>query len=299
MLTPFAGMVTKPSKSLDDRLGKFVTNLTLSQRLGPKAYAAKRKAFTVTKDSSKNRISKKISSSAMSSYKKHHRTADCLVLDSGANVHLVDNKSTLTNYFTLLSNIGTADSATSMKSIGKGDLIINSKITLEDVYHCPNAAMSLLSVYQLTKLGLTVTFDNAKCTVTRNNEVVLLGIQENGLYVYRLTSHSIAYLAINQKTTRMDLFHARMGHINYADLRRLVHMSDGIVLDRQPETEICKSCIMAKSHRKHFAASSSHAKRFGELTHIDICYVGIESFNGRFTQFLLFIDDATRYIKPI
>jgi len=95
----------------------------------------------------------------------------------------------------------------------------------------------------------------------------------------------------------MDLFHARMGHINYADLRRLTHMSYGIILDDKPETELCKSCIITKSHRKHFHSSDSHAKHFGELTHFDICSVGIETIVGGFTQFILFIDDYSRYMK--
>jgi hypothetical protein len=34
------------------------------------------------------------------------------------------------------------------------------------------------------------------------NETVLLGVQENGLYVYRPTSHSAAYLAGNKAATR-------------------------------------------------------------------------------------------------
>ena len=142
-----------------------------------------------------------------------------------------------------------------------------------------------------------VSFDMLKCTVTHNGEIVLIGIQQNGLYVYRPTSHGLACLASNQHKTRMDLFHARMGHINYADLRRLTHMSYGIILDDKPETELCKSCIITKSHRKHFNPSDSHAKHFGELTHFDICSVGIETIVGGFTQFILFIDDYSRYMK--
>ena len=301
-LTPFAGkkfggMVYSNPITLANRLGPN-PNAPLNDRLGPKesqSGARKRKSLMVTKIDSKTRVSKKTKSIFNNNSSKSVDLA--LVLDSGANVDIVNNKNILVNYRMTSTQIGTAESKQNINCIGQGTLNLNSKISLNDAYHCPNAAMNLLSVFQLTKLGLIVTFDNVKCAVTRKGETVLIGIQENGLYVYRPTSHALAFLAAHKQSTRMDLFHARMGHINYADLRRLVHMSYGIILDNDPETELCKSCIMAKSHRRHFASSSSHAKHFGELTHVDICYVGVETINGSCTQFILFTDDHSRHIK--
>jgi transposase InsO family protein len=173
--------------------------------------------------------------------------------------------------------------------------MLSEQLTIQDVLFCPNAAMNLMSVSKLTELGLVVTFDNLKCTVKRGNDIILTGLKNDGLYIYKPTKRGLAFLT-NVQTTRIDLVYARMGHINYQNLRRVAQISDGLVLDKSPETELCHSCIKAKSHRRHFSSSISHAKRFGELTHVDVCYVGIESVPNGFTHFVLFIDDATRFI---
>ena len=64
---------------------------------------------------------------------------------------------------------------------------------------------------------------------------------------------------------------------------------------KEKEPFLCTHCIEAKSHRRIFEKSTSYSRRFGELTHTDVCYVGIESLNGAYTMFVLFTDDATRY----
>lgn len=289
--------VPKGEPTVSERLGPH-PNRPLSDRLGPVSQMGslkKRKGPMVNKTGFKTRVSKKTKSRLNSRSSRSNDLA--IVFDSGANVGIFNNKSILKNYSSISSQIGTAGEGQNINCVGKGTLTLNGNITLHDIYHCPNAAMNLLSVSQLTDLGLTVLFDSVKCTVARNGEAVLIGTRLNGLYVYKPTSHGLAFLAANKLKTRMDLFHARMGHINYADLRRLSHMSYGIILDDQPETEICKSCVMAKSHRKHFNSSDSHAKHFGELTYFDICYIGVEAVNGGFNQFILFTDDYSRFMK--
>jgi len=86
-----------------------------------------------------------------------------------------------------------------------------------------------------------------------------------------------------------------MGHLNLKALRLLSHLSDGIVLDSDP-TKTCIPCIQAKAHRNPFPESKSRASRIGELVHSDVCYIGIPIILCEFTMFVLFVDDATRYM---
>ena len=217
-----------------------------------------------------------------------------LVIDSGATSSVFRNKDQILNYLPSISSMHTAN-AGQMICTGRGTFPITRNINVNDVLICPTAAVNLLSVAQLTELGLKVSFDNAKCVISRNNEVLLTGVKRNGLYIYTPTKYASAFLATNKPKTRIELFHFRMGHINFADLRRLTSMSDGVILDSSPENGPCESCITAKSHRKHFQSSTSQAKRFGELTHTDVCYIGVPTIIGNYTMFLLFVDDSTRF----
>jgi hypothetical protein len=219
-------------------------------------------------------------------------------IDSGCSQSLIHNKGSLKKYSQLFSKMNVADStAPPLTCTGVGTLQLTSSIQLSNVLHAPTVALNLLSVAELTDIGCTVTFDQAKCVVKEitTGKVLLIGIRRNNLYEYTRTSHGQAYLTAQKPVTRMELFHRRMGHINVRDLRQLERLADGVSIPKEKEPFLCTHCIEAKSHRRIFEKSTSYSRRFGELTHTDVCYVGIESLNGAYTMFVLFTDDATRY----
>jgi hypothetical protein len=221
------------------------------------------------------------------------------VIDSGCSKSLLRNKGGIQNYINEKIEMAVADkTADPMICAGTGSHQINSNIMLQNVLYCPDVALNLLSVSQLADLGLTITFDATKCVVKRkdNNEIVLTGRRENNLYVYQRTKHGEAYFTSKGKTPiKTELFHRRMGHLNERDLRSLQGLAEGVTLDKQPLTG-CTSCVLAKAHRRQFEKSTSRAKRFGELTHTDVCSIGIPTILGAYTMFVLFIDDSTRWI---
>ena len=53
--------------------------------------------------------------------------------------------------------------------------------------------------------------------------------------------------------------------------------------------------MQAKAHKTPFPPSSSIAKQIGNLTHADICSVGVKSTNGGATMFLNLTDDNSRF----
>jgi hypothetical protein len=219
------------------------------------------------------------------------------VLDSGCTTSLSKNKANLKHYSTVLSEIQVADTtAPKLRCEGNGELNLTSHLSLKNVLYAPNVTLNLLSVAQLADLDCRIVFDKNGCKVehTPTGRVLLNGKREGNLYVYTQTQQGHAYLATESPPSKMELFHRRMGHINYRDLRQLVRLADGVTLEKSQTSE-CTHCILAKSHRRHFGSSTSHAKRFGEITHTDVCYVGIPALNGDFTMFILFIDDATRF----
>jgi hypothetical protein len=112
--------------------------------------------------------------------------------------------------------------------------------------------------------------------------MILRGKRVGGLYTFyakELESDMGHSLSATPSSTRTELLHRRMGHLNIQSLRLLAQIADGIVLDSNPTT-ICLPCTQAKTHRRTFNNSNSHATRLGELIHTDICYIGIPTLVG-------------------
>jgi len=223
------------------------------------------------------------------------------IIDSGCSKSIFQNKNDLTDYVNSIKRISTADAeANDLLSPGNGSLQLNGYLKLQKVLHCPTVSLNLLSVSQLADLNLIIIFDKYKCEVRRieNNELVLRGKREGNIYVYNRPTDTAMVTQGKLTATRTVLFHRRMGHINYGDLRHLEHISEGVLLDKSTvEPPLCLSCLNSKCTRRHFQKSESHAKRYGDLTHSDICFINVPTVVGNFIMFILFVDDATRWIS--
>jgi hypothetical protein len=115
--------------------------------------------------------------------------------------------------------------------------------------------------------------------------------RKQDLYVFQMLT--LFRLSVLNKTERTLLFHRRMGHLNLKSLPLLSHLSEGIILDKDPST-LCEVCQQAKAKKTTFSCSTS-LSRIGELTHADICSVDYPTVIGKKTMFLILVDDATRY----
>jgi len=189
------------------------------------------------------------------------------ILDSGCSTSLSKNKANLKHYSTVYSEIQVADStAPKLRCEGNGELDITSNLSIKNVLYSPNVALNLLSVAQIADLNCRIIFDKVGCKVEHipTGRVLLTGKREGNLYVYTRTAHGHAFLTSEAPPSKMELFHRRMGHINYRDLRQLARLADGVTLEKSPTSE-CTHCIQAKSHRRHFSSSTSHANALGNL----------------------------------
>jgi transposase InsO family protein len=219
------------------------------------------------------------------------KDTEVFVLDSGCTQSILMNKELLTNFRPYEAKFMTAD-AGQLNIIGKGDLFINTELTLKDVLLCPQIALNLLSVSQMCAQGLTVQTNKTSMLVLRNRTVILSALHNDGLYQFRIRQ-PMKELALSVGSNRTQLFHRRMGHLNYKQLRLLQHLSHGVVLDKDP-SDLCEACILAKSHKQPFPPSSSLAKTIGEITHCDICHIGTPDIYGNL-MFMCLVDDASRH----
>ena len=90
-----------------------------------------------------------------------------------------------------------------------------------------------------------------------------------------------------------NLWHGRLGHVNYDTLRRLIY------LNHMPTFQIdakdkCKICVEAKLTRSSFQNVERHTRPL-DLIHNDICDLKFIQIRGGNKYFIIFVDDSTKY----
>ena len=230
------------------------------------------------------------SKALMSAQTTNVQEPDVFVLDSGCTQSILMNKTNLLNYRAHYAEFQSADYGRIICE-GIGDLKVNNHLTITDCLYSPGISMNLISESQLCKLGFTTQTSKMSKVVRSKRQSILTATIRDGLYIF----HIKLQRALATSHIRTQIFHRRMGHLNLQSLRLLSHISDGMVLDKDPQ-ELCPICAQAKAHKRPFPSSTSLAKRIGELTHADICHIGVEGLMGKCKMFLLLVDDATRWM---
>jgi len=218
------------------------------------------------------------------------------IIDSGCTESILMNKQSIQNYHPYNQTMSTADDGT-LVCIGRGDLIINSSLTIHNVLYCPDATMNLLSGSQICDEGFTINIDQKSLYVMKRSTIILRASRNGNLYQINIPNPAAHIVnSVTTSSRRTELAHRRCGHLHYQSLRLLSHLSEGLILDNDPK-EMCKICSQTKATRHPFPPSDSHTSRIGELTHMDICSVGIPAIPNNHTMFLVMLDDATRWLS--
>lgn len=208
------------------------------------------------------------------------------------------------------------------------------RVILSNVLYVPGIRRKLYSLPQ-------ATIQNLEAKVTRSNidiidfkgRTIITSIRENDLYGAYLnefrrtklfkTSHdglnepSIEanvvtrlmannYIKDNMIQNNLDLWHERMGHVNFDTLQKMAKQGNVIGLDsigqctdkKTSDRKIirCESCIIGKQERLHFPSSTrERAKEIGHRVHVDICGpIGVESL-AKSKYIVLFKDEYSTY----
>jgi len=181
---------------------------------------------------------------------------------------------------------------------GKGAIPIQtaegSTRALQNVLYIPNLCKNLLSVSAMTKQKMKVEFDEAEVLIkdkTQGDKVIARGVERNGLY-------RIMDFAGMAREDDSQLWHQRLGHLNYTSLAALEKegMVTGLPSIRE-STNVCEACMLGKQHRSAFPTDAAkRASKPLELVHSDICGPMKTTSIAGSRYFLTFIDDLTRHI---
>jgi hypothetical protein len=160
-------------------------------------------------------------------------------LDSGATDHICNDKAAFTDIKRLPKpiQIRIGDNST-VPAVGIGTVQLlaskNRKIQLTGVLYVPTIRTNLLSVSKLTDKGYDVRFSKDGQAIIQKDKSITTAYKKNSMYQVKV---STCFLLASKPTIQsrkrkprfsIELWHDRLGHLNFTDIRKLSDMATGI-----------------------------------------------------------------------
>lgn len=228
--------------------------------------------------------------------------SDQWVIDSGSNNHLVCRQTMLTGQKAISENIQIANGET-VEATSVGTTRIESTdgpVNVKGAMYLPGLKSNLLSVSRATKSGHEVRFKGTiGKVIDSRGEIVLTAREHNGLFIVneREHSHKQTFLTVRETTT--NLWHRRLGHVNFDSLFRMANKNivNGIK-DVARKDNDCEVCLRNKICELPYPKEAEN-KVDGVLDRIHSDIFGpsrTRSLSGAL-YFATFIDEKSRYCK--
>uniref|UniRef100_A0A2N9GJZ0 Integrase catalytic domain-containing protein n=1 Tax=Fagus sylvatica TaxID=28930 RepID=A0A2N9GJZ0_FAGSY len=217
-------------------------------------------------------------------------------LDSACCNHMTNNPH-LTSAHTppVLPTITTADgSAMTVSHVGS---ISTPNLSISDVFCVPKLHLNLLSVGQLTELGLNLFFSSHGCLVQDSRTGQIVGSARKVGRLFELTSlhfpSSSVSAPVIAASASIELWHSRLGHVSLPRIQTLV--SRGLLGSVSSSPFDCMPCQLGKQPALPFNNSESIASATFDLIHSDVWGPSPVPTAGGSRYFVIFVDDFSRY----
>ncbi|KAA0042223.1 ty1-copia retrotransposon protein [Cucumis melo var. makuwa] len=151
------------------------------------------------------------------------------ILDTGASRHFCTNRELLHDYEDTADGecVFMGNSATA-GVIGKGKVILKltsgKTLSLSNVLYVPSLRRNLVSRSLLNRAGLKIVLESDKVVLTKNGDFVGKGYLSNGLFVLNTISMNANASSSAYLIESANLWHGRLGHVNFASIRKLKDM---------------------------------------------------------------------------
>ncbi|CAM8928657.1 unnamed protein product [Rhodiola kirilowii] len=221
-------------------------------------------------------------------------------LDTGATHHICSDKNAFSELKLTESGekVYMGNSATSeVKGKGSVNLKMTSgkELKLTNVSYVPDIRKNLVSGAVLDAHGFKIVFESQKVVLSKNGMYVGRGYVKDGMWKLNV----IAIKTINKESSSAyllessNLWHGRLGHVNYDSIRNLMK------LDCIPKLQIdsehkCEICVEAKLTRTSFHSIERDTEPL-DLIHSDLCDLKFMPTRGGNKYFVTFIDDSSKY----
>jgi hypothetical protein len=174
---------------------------------------------------------------------------DDLLIDSGANKSMTNDRSILTNYRSDTKNQNVTCSNGQLLTVhGRGDITLKQhNIKLRDVLYVPQLTKTLIATKSLTNQGLRIHIDD-NLQVYEGKHHLFTAKEHNNLYF--LPKESVTQYQANETIT-LEQAHKRFGHASTERLTKLQDATRDIQISTNTR-HFCDICAQSKSVRQPF-----------------------------------------------
>ena len=153
-------------------------------------------------------------------------------------------------------------------AVGIGKVVLKmtsgKKMELNNVLHVPDMRKNLVSGSKLTRGGFRMVFEAEKVIITKNRKYLGRGYLHEGLWKFTVqpivtpvvTTEAVEPIIDNNNASTSvyivessNLWHDRLGHVNYGSIKRLVEMNLIPRMDLKEHGK-CQICVEAKLTKK-------------------------------------------------
>nr|GEU74912.1 ribonuclease H-like domain-containing protein [Tanacetum cinerariifolium] len=184
------------------------------------------------------------------------------IFNSGCSRRMMRNKSFLTDYQEIDGGfVAFGGSPKGGKISGKGK-IRTGKLDFKDVYFVKELKFNLFSVSQMRDKKNSVLFIETECLVLSpdfklldKNQVLLKVPRQNNIYSFDLKniapSGGLTYLFAKATIDKSNLWHRRLGHINFKTMNKLLrgNLVRGLPSKIFENDHTCVACQKGKQHK--------------------------------------------------
>ncbi|GJW78775.1 putative ribonuclease H-like domain-containing protein [Tanacetum coccineum] len=206
------------------------------------------------------------------------------IFDSRCSRHMTGNKSFLTDYQEIHGGFVAFGGSPKGGKITKKYKIRTGKLDFEDVYFVKELKFNLFSVSQMCDKKNSVLFTETECLVLSpdfklldESQVLLKVPRQNNMYSFDLKnvvpSGGLTCLFVKATIDESNLWHRRLGHINFKTMNKLVrgNLVRGLPSKLFENDHSCVACQKGKQHKAScktkLVSSISHPL---QMLHMDL-----------------------------
>ena len=179
----------------------------------------------------------------------------------------------------------------------------SAKIILKDALYTPSNGQNLLSVAKLKEAGASFHFAERDEIITKDGIIFALE-PRNNMFVWRTVTNPTIDMDSNHCNqeeqcfaSSLKVWHERLGHTNYNDLKRLSEHVEGMKISNKDEG-ICGCCETNKSKRRPVPKDTiTRATEVLETVHTDVLGPIANESPENFKYAIGFVDSFSRFIK--
>ncbi|XP_022843115.1 uncharacterized protein LOC111366633 [Olea europaea var. sylvestris] len=218
-------------------------------------------------------------------------------LDSACSRHMCGNKSLFTTLDECNGGMVTFGDGGFAPILGKGTVQMLGLPVISNVLYVEGLKSNLRSISQICDDDFEVSFVQKRCTVyDSSGGVVLEGVRTSD-NCYGVLPNS-NYVCRSAKIDVSELWHKRLGHLNYKSLEQLSkkELVDGLPKLGPSKNAVCGPCQLGKQLKgSHKKTTKILTKRPLELIHMDLMGPSrTESLGGK-RYILVVVDDFSRF----